>query len=260
MNRVIICTFIILIYTSVSHAQDTSLYQKAFYTNGQDTLPYRLLLPENFNPNQKYPLILFLHGSGERGNDNAIQLVHGGKLFLIDSIRKKYPAIVIFPQCPKTSFWSNVEIKMNEDSTRMFNFQLNKKPSLAMDLLMQLLKQFMRTYLLDKKRMYVGGLSMGGMGTFEVVGRNPKLFAAAFPICGGGDSSTASKLKKTNWWVFHGAKDNVVSPQYSVQMVQALKKVKASVKFTSYPEATHNSWDSAFAEPSLFLWLFHNKK
>ena len=101
---------------------------------------------------------------------------------------------------------------------------------------------------------------MGGMGTFEIVRRNPNLFAAAIPICGGANPATASKLKKTDWWVFHGAKDDVVPPHLSEDMVNALKKEKASVKFTVYPEANHNSWDSAFAEPDFLSWLFAQKK
>src|SRR5665213_1560418 len=90
-------------------AQDTSLYTKHFFVHNRDTMPYRVLLPLNFNPHKKYPLILFLHGSGERGNDNEKQLVHGGSLFLTDSIRKIYPAIVVFPQCPNESTWENID-------------------------------------------------------------------------------------------------------------------------------------------------------
>lgn len=101
---------------------------------------------------------------------------------------------------------------------------------------------------------------MGGMGTFELVRRMPGIFAAAFPICGGANPATAIQLKSTSWWIFHGAKDNVVPPFHSENMVNALKKAGASVKFTLYPEANHNSWDSAFAEPGLFDWLFSQKK
>ncbi|RYF89984.1 MAG: hypothetical protein EOO03_04720 [Chitinophagaceae bacterium] len=129
-----------------------------------------------------------------------------------------------------------------------------------MQLANKLLHNLMEQYPVQKKRVYVAGLSMGGMGTFELVARNPKLFAAAIPICGGGDVATASKLKKPKWWVFHGAKDNVVPPVYSQEMVAALQAAKASVKFTLYPEANHNSWDPAFAEPTLLSWLFAQKK
>ncbi len=260
MKKLIPFVLLMLGCISFVKAQTTNPYQKLYYVKGNDTLPYRLLLPDNYDANKKYPFILFLHGSGERGSDNESQLVHGSKLFLIDSIRKKYPAIVVFPQCPTNSFWSNVEIKMNPDSSRSFNFELTRKPSVAMIMLQDLVQQLMQHFPINQKRMYVGGLSMGGMGTFELVARNPKMFAAAFPICGGGDSATAYKMKKVSWWIFHGAKDNVVLPKYSEQMVHALQQAKAKVKFTVYPEAGHNSWDNAFTEPNLFKWLFSNKK
>ena len=98
----------LLSVTSFVKAQNTSVYEKHLYVQGQDTLPYRLLLPLNYNAKKNYPLVLFLHGAGERGNDNEKQLVHGGDLFLIDSIRKNYPAIVVFPQCATNGFWSNI--------------------------------------------------------------------------------------------------------------------------------------------------------
>lgn len=108
--------------------------------------------------------------------------------------------------------------------------------------------------------MYVGGLSMGGFGTFELVRRNPKLFAAAFPICGGANPITAKKMKHLDWWVFHGEADKVVPPRYSTQMVDAMKKDGLSVKYSLYPGVGHNSWDNAFAEPELLPWLFSKSK
>jgi len=250
----------LLLLCKLSFAQDLSLYEKHFYINGTDTLPYRLLLPENYDASKKYPLIFFLHGAGERGNDNEKQLTHGAKLFLKEEVRTKFPAILVFPQCPENSFWSNVDFKKEENGNRAFLFKPDGEPTVSMKLAQELLKNIIRQYPVTKKQIYVGGLSMGGMGTFEIVRRNPELFAAAIPICGGGAVSSAKKMAKTKWWVFHGAKDNVVPPQYSEEMVKALKEVRASVKFTLYPEANHNSWDSAFAEPELLSWLFSQHK
>ncbi len=249
----------LLLFITTVTAQDNSLYKKEWYIAGTDTLPYRILLPLNYDANQEYPLIFLLHGAGERGSDNQSQLVHGGALFLKDSIRQAFPAIVVFPQCPLTSFWSNVEFKMDSVS-REFIFSANKPPTIAMDLLQQLLQKTLKDYKVKKKQVYVGGLSMGGMGTFEIVRRNPKLFAAAFPICGGGDPSTAEDMKKVKWWVFHGAIDAVVPPKYSQIMVDALKAVNADVQFSLYPNVNHNSWDNAFAEPGLLPWLFAQHK
>ena len=101
---------------------------------------------------------------------------------------------------------------------------------------------------------------MGGMGTFELVRRKPKLFAAAFPICGGANTATAKKMARPDWWIFHGLKDNVVPPELSQSMADALKGAGADVKLTLYPEANHNSWDAAFGEPYLLPWLFSHKK
>lgn len=108
--------------------------------------------------------------------------------------------------------------------------------------------------------MYVGGLSMGGMGTFELVRRNPSLFAAAFPICGGAHPATAPLLLKTNWWIFHGLKDDVVDPEFSKKMADAIERRGGQMRLSLFPNANHNSWDSAFAEKGLLPWLFSNHK
>ncbi|MCX6316505.1 MAG: alpha/beta hydrolase-fold protein [Bacteroidetes bacterium] len=249
----------ILALSQLVHAQDKSLFQKKQFILGNDTLLYRILLPENYDANQKYPLIFFLHGAGERGNDNEAQLVHGAKLFLDSTVRKNFPAIVVFPQCPQNSYWSNVDVKL-ENNKRAFYFKTDGEPTVAMKLAQELLYSIIKTYPVNKRKIYAGGLSMGGMGTFEIVRRNPKLFAAAFPICGGANPESAPNLKNVKWWVFHGAKDDVVPPFLSEKMVEALKGVKANVKFTLYPDANHNSWDAAFAEPALLPWLFAQKK
>lgn len=242
-------------------AQDTSLYKHEYYIDKKDTMPYRVLLPVDYNPSIKYPLILFLHGSGERGNDNKSQLIHGGEFFLKDSIRNQYKAIVVFPQCSRNSYWSNVNIISDTiQKTRFFNFQEDGEPTKAMTLLLGLIKQLSKEYRLDESRLYVGGLSMGGMGTFELVRRKPKLFAAAFAICGGANASSASEMKNTAWWIFHGLKDNVVDPVHSKIMAAALKAAGAEVRLTLYPDANHNSWDSALAEKELLPWLFSHHK
>lgn len=260
MKKLFLPVLLLIFSGATAFAQNLDLYEKHLLIQKSDTLPYRLLLPENYDPNKKYPLIFFMHGAGERGNDNEMQLVHGGKLFLKDDVRKNFPAIVVFPQCPKNSFWSNVKMQPDKSGKRTFSFSNHAEPTIAMKMANDLLHQIIRQYPVQKKKIYVGGLSMGGMGTFEIASRNPKLFAAAFPICGGGDPGIAKNVRKINWWVFHGAKDDVVLPSFSETMVSALKAAKADVKFTLYHEANHNSWDPAFAEPGLLPWMFAQKR
>lgn len=254
----IVITF--LFSLSALQAQDFTSYQKKYFYSGKDTMPYRLLLPENFNPKKAYPLVLFLHGSGERGNDNEKQLVHGANVFLKDSVRKNYPAIVVFPQCSADSYWSNMFPKYDSSGKRIgFAFSNGGTPTKAMELLLELFQQIHKDYKIDNRRQYVGGLSMGGMGTFEIVSRKPGFFAAAIAICGGANPESATNIAATAWWIFHGLKDNVVNPQYSIDMANALKAAGADIKLTLYPDANHNSWDSAFAEPDLLPWLWSHQ-
>ena len=239
-----------------------SLYRKQWLIQGGDTLPYRILLPINYNNAKSYPLVLFLHGRGECGTDNEKQLIHGAKLFVADSFRQQYPAIVVFPQCPSDSYWSNVQEVTDsvKNGKRSFYFLPGSEPTHAMQLLIGLVNNLRSRFTLDEKRLYVMGLSMGGMGTFEIVRRMPGVFAAAIPICGGAHPATAPKLTKTSWWIFHGANDDVVLPIYSERMAEALLQARGRVKFTLYPMANHNSWDPAFAEPQLMRWLFSQRK
>jgi predicted peptidase len=127
--------------------------------------------------------------------------------------------------------------------------------------LLGLIAQMLDKPYVDKHRVYVGGLSMGGMGTFELLRRKPDIFAAAFPICGG-DNSLNAKIyaKKVPIWIFHGAKDDVVLADHSITMVNAIKSAGGNPRFTLYPNDNHNCWDDAFAEPYLMPWLFSNTK
>jgi predicted peptidase len=243
----------------VSFAQDKSLFTKEQFIKEGDTLNYRMLLPENFDPAKEYPVLFFLHGAGERGNDNEAQLIHGSKLFLKPELRKDFPAIVIFPQCPKNDYWANVKQGDGKTNER-FSFQKAGKPRKAIDLLMGLLGKFKSEKFTDNGRFYVGGLSMGAMGTFELLRRKPKAFASAFAICGGDHVEIVKKYKKVPLWVFHGGKDTTVPIVKSEIVVNELKRLNGNVKFSIYPEAGHNSWDAAFAEPEFLSWLFSFKK
>ncbi len=243
-------------------AQDLNLYKKEQFISKNDTLPYRILYPENFNPAKKYPLLLVLHGSGERGNNNEAQLTHGGTVFLKPEMRKSFPAIVIFPQCAADSYWSNVLITTDSvTKKRIFNFRKDGEPTKAMAAVLGLANAIRHKKFVNKNQFYVGGLSMGGMGTLEIIRRKTKYFAAAFSICGGDNPENAKKYaKKVPLWFFHGGKDDVVTPDHSEIMVKAVTKAGGNPKFNLYPNDSHDSWDDAFAEPGLFPWLLSHKK
>jgi predicted peptidase len=245
----------------LAQAQVNSAFDRGSFINKTDTLAYRILFPKKFDPAKKYPLIIVLHGAGERGHDNDSQLKYGPKLFLEDTIRQNYPAIVVFPQCPENGFWSNVKVEQNDAGKFKFNFQEGGEPTKAMHALLGLVDQMLDKPFVSKKQVYIGGLSMGGMGTFEILRRKPNTFAAAFAICGGDNTNNVGKYaKKVPLWIFHGQKDSVVPFDHSQVVVDALIAAGATPKFTIYPNDDHNSWDDAFAEPNLIPWLFLHKK
>ena len=242
----------------VDHALDA--YEKKEFVYNGNTLPYRILYPANYDKSKKYPLLLFLHGAGERGKDNEKQLIHGSKLFLTDANRKNFPAIVVFPQCPEESFWAVTKIDRTVQPFKI-EFDYTAQPNWPLAAANELVKKLINEEGVEKKQVYITGLSMGGMGTFESVYRYPDLYAAALPICGGGDVTHYDKrVAKIPFWVFHGAADAIVDPKLSREMVEKLKSLKAEVKYTEYPGVNHNSWHNAFAEPTYLSWMLQHKK
>lgn len=261
MKRLI--TLCLLVFLGLNlQAQNLSEYETGSFKKRKDSLNYRILLPENFNAQQKYPVVYFLHGSGERGFDNNSQLIHGGSLFLNASYRKQFPAIVIFPQCPSDDFWANVnwQSSLSQNAKSKFSFIENAKANKTMKLLEAFMKDYQKNKYVDKNRIYIGGLSMGAMGTYELLRRQNKMFAAAIAICGGDNINNVEKYKNIPLWIFHGAKDQVVDPIHSMAIADRMKALSGQVKFTLYANATHNSWTPAFAEKDLFPWLFSQNK
>lgn len=254
--------FILCCWGFTAGAQDFNQYAKKEFVRDGNTLLYRILLPLNYDAHKKYPLVVFLHGSGERGNDNEAQLVHGGSLFLQDSLRQNYPAIIIFPQCPKDSSWAFIEHHFDTATKKMsFGFPFHPVPTVPAGLVKELMDSLVHAKAVDKNRIYIGGLSMGGFGTFNMLARYPRYFAAAIPICGGGDTLMAARFYKIpGIWIFHGDKDPAVNVENSRAYFRALERLHANVKYTEYPGVGHNSWDNAFAEKDLLHWLFSNKK
>jgi predicted peptidase len=242
-------------------SQDQSLFEKKlFVSSSNDSLPYRILFPKTYDKSKKYPLILFLHGAGERGNDNESQLVHGSKLFLDSANREKFPAIVIFPQCPLKDYWASVKVERSKTPLEL-TFDYSSPPTPALRTATLLLDKIIREEKVNTSAIYIMGLSMGGMGTFEAVYRDPKRFAAAVPICGGADTLRYDKrVRKVPFWIFHGDHDAVVDVHHSRRIGAILEDLNVKVKYTEYNGVNHNSWDYAFAEPDLLPWLFSNKR
>jgi predicted peptidase len=259
MKKLFFGLLFIFHFTVLFSQQELFEYQH-FIHNG-NSLPYRIMYPENFDASLNYPVLFFLHGAGERGDDNESQLIHGKNFFSSDAVRKDFPAVMIFPQCPKDEYWAKIETTYDSDGKRVFGFRPDLEPTKPMQLLMTLIDSVYTTAWADKSRFYIGGLSMGGMGTFEILYRKPDVFAAAFPICGGGNPETAaSYAKKVNLWIFHGELDNVVPVNLSYSMYDAIKEAGGSSRLTIYPEVNHNAWDSVFLEEELIPWLFSHKK
>jgi predicted peptidase len=201
------------------------------------SLKYLLYLPKSYgeDSNKKWPLILFLHGAGERGSDLNMVKVHG--IPKIVEQKDDFPFIAVSPQCPKNSWWTAEVEAMNA-----------------------LLDDIISRYTVDTERIYLTGLSMGGYGTWALAIAYPDRFAAIAPICGGGDIEKACTLKNIPVWVFHGAKDNVVNPEESQKMVKAMEDCGGNVKLTIYPEAGHDSWTEAYNTPELYEWLLKHKR
>ena len=258
IKQIKIFTLLVLFSNSI-YAQE-ELYKEGFFVRDGDTLDYRILYPKNFSDNTKYPLVLFLHGAGERGNGNQKQLIHGSKLFASEEIRESFPAVVLFPQCPKEDYWSNATVDRSTYPIGL-KFPENDPPTKSMSLVMDFMDSMIAKPYISKEQVYVGGLSMGGMGTFEILSRKPDMFTAAFAICGAGNPIlTKNYAQKVPLWIFHGAKDNVVKPQCSLDMVRAIIENGGTPNFNLYADDNHNSWDSAFAEPELIPWLFSKSK
>jgi predicted peptidase len=244
----------IMLTSSMKVFSQPPLFSSEIYKAASgDSLQYRFLFPDN-DPTRKYPLVIFLHGSGERGNDNNAQLKWGVMNFATDENMKKYPAFVIAPQCPLNTTWSNTTRGKNGEII------LQNTPSKPMQLLVDLIKDVIKKFSVDTNRIYITGLSMGGYGTFDALQRYPTLFAAAVPVCGSGDISKAASIKHIPIWMFGGANDPSVNPNLLYDMVNALLKAGAHPGFTQYPNVGHFSWIAAYNDPMMMEWLFSQRK
>ena len=196
-----------------------------------------------------YPLVLFLHGAGERGDDNAAQLKHGVMPILEGAKKLGEPCFLIAPQCPADGWWAPI----NRETMRL---NAADKPNSLLDAVLALIDDTLKTQPVDAKRFYVTGLSMGGYATWDLLGRVPARIAAAIPICGGGDPSQAAKFKDVPVWAFHGEADPTVPVKSTKDMIAAMETAGGKPKATYYPGVGHISWTRAYDDPEVIGWLF----
>jgi predicted peptidase len=247
-SNLIILVFL-LVACLQTKAQPVPPYIKAVYTVGNDSLPYRLLYPLHYNKHKRYPLVLFLHGAGQRGTDNEAQLTGVPKALTDTAGREKYPCFILVPQCPKNDVW----VKFSHFPQ---NIQTTEQPTRSARAALAVLDSLIEQLPVDKKRVYITGYSMGGEGTFDFLTRRSHLFAAAIPVCPVADTARAGLIYQTPVWVFHGDQDNVNDVKYSRIMIAALKKCNGTPIYTEYPGLKHNIAGKAYSEPGLFEWLF----
>lgn len=231
---------VVLATVPVFAAADPSQFAARVYRSSRgDTTPYRLFIPPNYAAKRSYPLVLWLHGAGGRGNDNEKQIAGGNSagatVWTSPANQARHPAFVLAPQCPEGEMWTS---RLRD--------------------LVDLVKEVQRTYNIDSRRLYVAGQSLGGYGTWALITAYPDMFAAAVPICGGGDE-TKAKVIATPVWAFHGELDRVVSVERSRTMVTAVRRAGGRAQLTEYKGADHVIWNRAFAEPKLLPWVFAQK-
>jgi predicted peptidase len=221
--------------------------------DGGASLSYRFFAPEKIEPGRRYPLVLFLHGAGERGGDNVAQIKHGVRDLVRLAAEAGDPVFLIAPQCPAEKKW--VEVDWSAKTHTM-----PAEPAAALRLARQAVDQAVRENPIDPARLYLTGLSMGGYGTWDGLQRWPGFFAAGIPICGGGDPNGAAVLAKTPVWVFHGDQDAAVPVVRSRNMVEALTAAGGHPKYTEYPGVGHDAWTATYRNPEVIRWLLAQRK
>ena len=226
------------------------------YNDGADTLLYRYIEPLTLEKGKKYPLVLFLHGAGERGSDNELQLVHCSRVFTNPVNRLDFPCYAIFPQCPEKDFWAY----QFRNSFTLDNMPADSPETDIMKAVLDLVDSFAEKYPVDTRRLYVMGLSMGGMATFDIIARHPDKFAAAVPICGAINPDRLTCDIKTHIRIYHGDADPAVPLFCSRVAYWKLLSCGVPVEYKEYPGVGHNAWNPAVSEPDFLPWMFSQKK
>ncbi len=219
---------------------------------GKVKMPWRLFVPPAATPENKLPLVVALHGAGRRGTDNAGPMSLF-PTFFSNEAQAKHPAFILAPQIDQGHTWA-------KPGPKNANIEVDKTPMTPdMETLIALVEETIKKHPIDPSRVYVVGQSLGGFGTWDAITRRPDLWAAAVPICGGGDPSKAAVFKKIPIWAWHGSKDTMVPTENTRLIIAALKKEGANPRYSEVP-AGHGSWINAFEEKELYEWLFSQKK
>ena len=222
------------------------LFESRIFTNNKgNTLLYRLLKPLDYDPTKKYPLVVSLPYGGQPATD-MIKQIEGAvaaELLSTDVNRKKYPAFIFIPHCPPGSGWGGIPNYPSVDS-----------------LVLDAISSLDNLFGIDVKRRYVTGISRGGYGTWNFICKRPDMFAAAIPVCGGGDSALASKAATVAVWAFHGKNDKNVPVSGSRNMISALERAGSHPKYSEFPDEGHNIWYKVSITPGLWDWLFAQER
>ena len=225
-------------------------FRAGIYKNaGGERMLYRLALPRNYSQRKKYPLVLWLHGGAGRGKDNLKQITggntSGSHVWTKPENQSVHPCFVLAPQCPENGQWATLD---------------RVRPDRQLQLALETLADLQKRFSIDAGRLYVTGQSLGGYGTWAAICEYPEMFAAAVPVCGGGDETQASKIARLPVWAFHGEKDQAVSVEHSRNMIAAIRKAGGTPKYTEYKGAGHVIWDDVFKEPDLVSWVFTQRR
>ena len=235
---------------------------RTFVDSKGGRLLYRLHEPKTVREGQKYPLVVFLHGAGERGNDNVLQLIHGVPQIISFSERMDMPCYVVAAQVPRASLDNDPQglkwVGVPWGSTKPN--KIPDEPSAPMASLIELVGRFRELPSVDADRVYATGISMGGFGTWDLVMRRPEWFAAAIPVCGGGDPSEAARLRDVHVRIFHGGADTTVPTVRGRMMFEALKAAGCDVGYCEYPGVGHNSWAPTYSDDEVLSWLFRQTR
>ena len=228
--------------------------QAAGYGGPQAPIRYRLMRPAEVRLGETYPLVVFLHGAGERGDDNRSQLKYLPDVLAAAPQRKRFPCFAIAPQCPADDFWVRLDWS-DPDAVPQ------AAPSAPLAAVRSILAQTLASEPIDPARVYLTGLSMGGFGAWHLAATNPDDFAALAPVCGGGDPAWAAALKDLPIWAVHGEADDVVPVGHSRKMIAAIEAVGGKPKYTELQGVGHDSWTPASApEFGLLDWLFEQRR